>query len=72
MAAVKACVFCKHCDFEPEAHYSEVTYDSAYFHCKRGHFDGRPPEDIGDGTLYALAQKCPDFQLRDDLIKLES
>lgn len=64
---MKACVYCKHCEYEKAYHYSERTWGAASWDCAKNHWLDELPNE---GKLFIIAQNCTDFELTDEIVKL--
>jgi len=62
---VKACSYCKHCEYEEGFAYSEMTWSPESLDCHKGHFSNKDLDDLKEGELYLLALNCDDFELND-------
>ena len=64
---IKACVFCRHCDYSPPITYSECTSEDESYRCDKGHFSYEYSESMGEGKVYRIALECKDFDLKDEI-----
>lgn len=65
---IKACVFCKHCRYDPPQAY-ESCFIEAEFDCDKGKFIGKEDDFMGTGECYELAKNCQEFELKNDVKK---
>lgn len=67
MKEIKACVFCKYCDYEPEKAYSEQTVEGESYNCRKGHFILKDTDEMMEGQIYKIALECEDYDLKDSI-----
>jgi hypothetical protein len=66
---MKACIYCKHCQYEEAVYWGTLTGgDDASWNCGKGHFTYETR--LNEGKFYILAQECNDFDLTDEIKEL--
>jgi len=64
---MKACIYCRHCEYEEAMSWSDLTYESDYFYCREGRYTWEGVKAMQEGRLFKIAQECNDFELTDEI-----
>lgn len=68
---VKACVYCKYCEYEEARWYSALTGgDDEEWRCGKGKFSFENTSNMIEGDIFLAAITCEHFEPKDSVKKL--